>query len=337
MHNTLAADINPDTTIYDLQDLKNSGWKELNDYRDYLRSEYNDGKYNPEPARLPEDNEKRIIVSDMHGNYRNLYRLLLAAGAINRDGSRNPDYWVCQIGDMIHGGADVRQADNDISLLSAQWVDCQLVGNHDLAFLTSRINSRFHGQHQYLDPDLSRRLQINLHNGHFRAAVGVDGWMVSHAGLDPRLFDQLEGQPDISEFTGSEKEIQALADSLDNLWIERMIGQQSINPITDWIGRERGGREHTGSIFWCSWSELMAGYHKRPQAVKKLKQIVGHTPRADAPACKLDSCWSTDLVGIDEGQVACLIKPAKTSKQRLPENDWQPLVLRRTTRPDPSN
>jgi len=305
-----------DPEIYDLVDLQSTDWSELN----VFISECQAREYNPAPARAPAPEERRIVVSDIHGNYRDLYRVLLGSGAINRDGSRNPGYWVCQIGDLIHGGHEVFTEDAQASLLGPEWVDCQLVGNHDLGFLTNEIDSYFTGKHDSseLAPGINRMLQANLRNGHYRAAIGVDGHLISHAGLDLRLA---ENNSELKLNDPAE-----LGDQLDQMFHDRLSRAIGPEPALDWIGEHRGGLKPTGSIFWCSWPELMQSYRESPKLAEQLAQVVGHTPWAAEPI-KQSNCWLTDTIGKEGagGKIAALVK------NRL-DSDWQPLVIERSPR-----
>lgn len=325
-----------DPKIYSLADLKQTEWRELNTFRDSLRQEYEEDKLELPIARMPEDNEKRIVVADIHGNYRNLYRLLLAMGAINRDGSRNPGYWICQLGDLIHGGEDVFQADSDTSLLASRWVDCQLIGNHDLAFLTQKINSTFAKKHAELAPGLQPRLNSGFRQGQWRSSVAVDGWLISHAGVNPGLLASSGINKDL-EIDFSKEGIEKLADSIEDAFIDKIsapLEDQKEEPLFDWIGPNRGGSDPAGSMFWSGWPELQKSYVENPSFHGQLKQIVGHTPQNE-PIC-VSGCWNIDLKGIDEGSgsVSALLRPAPTDKNQPElENDWQSYVLERAQRP----
>jgi len=312
----VSTDVDP--KIYDLGNLEKSGWVELGNYLNQRRQAFERGDYNPQPARLPNDDEVRIVIADIHGNYRNLYRLLLAAGALNRDGSRNPGFHVTQVGDLLHLGHDTWEADQDTSLIGPDWIDCQLIGNHELPFIQKRVESTFAGMHYQLEPGISQRLNTNMRAGHYRAVAAIDGWLISHAGADPRLLrDQ--------KLIHTPEDLDLLAERLEDLWIGRLTGSEDENPLTDWVGYHRGGNRHTGSLFWCSYPELMKGYNKMHGLQGQLQQIVGHTPRDRQPRNR-NGIWNIDLVGVDTGFVSALIKTKD-------QEDWQLNVLQRTVRP----
>jgi len=307
-----------DADLYSLRRLEDDGWTELDGFISECQSRFAQGDYSPQPARSAEIGETRIIVADIHGNPRNLYRLLLAGGAISPDGRKNPGYWVCQLGDLLHCGTGVWEGDRDTSLIGPEWVDNQLLGNHELPYITKRIDSTFAGQHYHLHPDLDRRLRINMQSGHYQAAAAVDGWLVSHAGADPRLLRDA-GMLELVDDTS------ALAEALNTHWIERLSGRRDPEPLMDWIDHKRGGRNFTGSIFWCTYSELMRGYQKMSEMQGRLRQIVGHTPRAKGPYCR-NGIWNIDLRGIETGMVSALIK-------RPDQEQWHPIVLGRAKLP----
>jgi hypothetical protein len=304
-----------DPAVYDLESLKADNWSELNQFIEQCRFK----DYRPNPARKPDPDERRIIISDTHGNYRDLYRILLATGAINRDGTRNPGYWVCQIGDLIHGGHEVYNEDSSITLVSPNWIDCQIIGNHDLAFLTGEINSTFSGMHSQLAPGVQDRLQKNLNHMHFQAATEVDGFLITHAGFSLEYLKSLPAQADDPE---------QISDSLNDLFFARLTRQAGPMGITDAIGGARGGKHDYGSIFWCDWRELLASYQSKnvPREATNLKQIVGHTPTPGAPF-RQDNCWITDTLGKEGngGIFAALIKD-KT------DSDFTPVTIERSPR-----
>lgn len=326
-----------DPSLYDLERLKEAKWQGLNDFRNSVLAKVETNGFQPEPARRPEADETRIVVSDIHGNYRNLYRMLLAAGAINEDGSRNPGFWICQLGDIIHGGHDVWQADKDTILLGSEWIDCQLIGNHDLAHLTQRIDSSFAGKHASLDSDISGWLASSFGSGSLRVSVDADGWLISHAGLDPRVlpksgivlpegFGLDSAENDSGEF---DTNLSDFSDSIEEMFFERLTNSKAERmPIFDWIGKGRGSFEETGSLFWCDINELQKGRQSVPNGIK---QIIGHTPIQGNPSYS-GGVWATDATGIDEGSgvIASLVKGPKREK-----DDWEPLVLERADRPDP--
>lgn len=296
-------------------------WSELNDFI-YLLEEK---PFDPKPSRRPDDDEKRIIVSDIHGNYRNLYQLLLEVGAIRSDGSRVPGYWVAQIGDLIHGGGDIWKADQDATLLGAEWVDCQIIGNHDLAHISrKRFNSSFSQQHEKLDSKTTRRIQDKVGSGHYRTSIDVDGWFVSHAGIDPRFFG---ATPELENIDPNNPEdLRELSERLEKSFEEILLGRAEGNPLFTWTGGERGGKHPMGSLYWEDINELIEGYKARPE-MEDFKQIVGHTPIKEPR--RIGSVWATDSVmnKSGEGNILALTKDRG-------DEDWEPTVLTREERPD---
>jgi len=302
-----------ETPAHSLAYLEATNWVGLNGHLEKLRQDFNIDNYRPEPAREPQPDECRIIVSDLHGRFHTLYRLLLAAGAINEDGSKNDGYWVCQIGDLTEGTSDSVRRDAASTLLSPGWIDCQVIGNHELPFIAPSLDISFGGALPKMEAETQMRFNKNLRAGHYRVALEVDGWLISHAGADPRLIDATQSP-------------EQLAIEIEDRFVDRLIGDKKDDALIDVVGKARGGSSALGSVFWNDFTDLAHAYHDNPQA-RSLKQIVGHTRQEKEPVCYYGSLWPTDMVGTDSGGLAALVKNGAAAEK------WEPLVLERSPLP----
>lgn len=277
------------------------------------------------------DNKRLVIIADIHGNEPTLRELLRETGAIDEAGNKDPGTWVCQLGDLLHCGHEVWEADASTLELGLATIDCILLGNHELPFATS-INLGFAGMHagvnKGLHPDTRRLLNEAIREERFHAAAEVDGWLVTHAGLSPSFIYSnavpLELREELQAHAGSAAR---MADHL-NERLERRLITREPDPVLEAIGGRRGGSSDFGGIFWCDWRELTS-------AIKRFgtpfKQIVGHSPRPDSAPIMDDtrSAWNIDLEGIDAGYCAALVKEPG-------EENWSCVTVRRHRRPPSS-
>ncbi len=127
-----------------------------------------------------------------------------------------------------------------------------LMGNHDLPYrwpengvvaCSGNTVAKSFAINSYMRPGHWERL------GAYRE---TQGWLLSHAGFHPRLLATAEGLPSPANESAA--------------WEAASAGRWH-----GWlaVGRDRGGYDPFGGIFWCDWSQL--------PATPGVKQIVGHT------------------------------------------------------------
>lgn len=292
-----------------------------------------------EPADGPAPTDVRVLLADLHGNHPALTALMRAAGVISYTGERNPAVWVAQLGDLIHGGDDVTFADADTLTLAERSIDCQLVGNHEAPYLYPGAPA-FAGMH---DPDgrpprhpyCQEQLDAWLAAGRWRAAVAVDGWLVTHAGLAPSFLQGPLADPELVAACDEQRPAEvaaALAGVINRRFVQR-VSRRERDPLFDAIGRARGGIAPVGGVLWCDWGELKREVR---HAGTPCGQVVGHTPmpqRRDGNQprrlriAEHIALINTDLAGIDDGYIACLVKAPG-------QPDWTGITIPRPPRPD---
>ena len=145
--------------------------------------------------------------------------------------------------------------------LVAQWLKysveqperTHLVGNHDLAYLAPSVFTCCSG---FTPEKLVAVAPVlrSIPRDRFHAAVEVDGWLLSHAGVLPHH--------------GNNRSAAEIA-----LWADTMLRQLFAGgrPALFAAGAARGGREPTGGITWCDWDEEFV-------PTDGLHQVVGHSP-----------------------------------------------------------
>lgn len=253
------------------------------------------------PTPLPDD--RRLVIGDVHGDYRSVQELLLALGVIDADGERTEGWWVCQLGDLIHGATTTAEADLRTLRASAGWFDLVLAGNHEVLQLTGHPAGEFSGVKRVPSPEMRLALDAYWQAGHFAVATCVDEWLVTHAGVHPH-YQKLLG--------GDARELSAtLNDLFDTLPSHPVFG---IRPH----GAQPMGKVFTPTGCLCSeFTTLTAAKDHR------LAQIVGHSPRATGrPEYREDvDLWCIDVGAALTGMAAGVLMH--------PGGPWQAVVSER--------
>jgi hypothetical protein len=230
-----------------------------------------------------------IVVGDLHGDYEGCRRLLRQEGVIDETDQRVPGWHVVQVGDFIHGGH--HENERDLTMVKRMhWFDVILLGNHDVPHVhRGRDFIEFHGM-----TPLDSRVTDVLRDCPVAHAIG--DWLITHAGLDPRLALSQGVPPNAGE----------AAAFLNERFLDRLGGRQQ-NPLFDAIGARRGGIGGAGGIFWHDWRDLSwnRGGHWE---LFPVHQIVGHTPRPEGFEQSPDGrYWCVDAGAALSGMVSALI------------------------------
>jgi hypothetical protein len=199
-----------------------------------------------------------IIIGDLHGN------LAMARAFLKY---RPTDTHVA-LGDLVDSRAksdlDEEMACLDLLLNSPSVL---IWGNHDLAYLPEQPWSCY-GRFG----DMAHREQYQAHRDRFVAAVAVDGWLLSHGGVSPRLAKLM---PTEVLAGGAER----IAIWLNNQFAQQFRARIPKAPTRYGYGPLfqvpvcRGGCDEFGGIFWFD----AAGEQTQPASVVG-RQIFGHSP-----------------------------------------------------------
>jgi hypothetical protein len=276
----------------------------------------------------PGASDIRVIVGDTHGDHVGMLQALRHVGAVDHRGVRAAGYWLCHVGDVIHAGHG-RQHDDVVCLeLALGLFDCLLYGNHETPFAVGI--GGFVGQNPQLD--CQPLLDASVRDRRWLAATAVDGYVVCHAGVHPRLL--LGDSPVFKPLRGTE----ALQDPLAvvaavNSAFETRVQSGNPEPLFDWVGPVRSSltSEPCGGIFWCDWTELMKA-ERKPSHRSRLRQIVGHTPRRNVQRALDGRYFCVDVGAALSGYVGAVVKHPD-------EHDWRAVRVghsKRPARPDPS-
>jgi hypothetical protein len=217
-----------------------------------------------------------IVLGDVHGNLDALKATLRANGVVDENDNKNTDWRVIQVGDlcnMVPLGEIYRgfvSQDFETLQFGLEVIDTILVGNHELFFTHGLETGRWHGMARVgeLAEGMMSLISQATWNEQFLAAVEVDGWLVTHAGIN--IFRPwMDDDPAV------------VADILCEVLVDMATHQKSdpdkVRHRT-LLSDERFGSAQENTIFWCRpWD-----WH--PSNVAPFGQIVGHTPGFDHPA-----------------------------------------------------
>jgi hypothetical protein len=211
-----------------------------------------------------------VVISDVHGNYRALERLLHKTGTLTSRG-KHPDHRVVFVGDVVNL-APLQPGFDDLEALkmAVTVADLILLGNHELPYLApGRPGSYFVG---YQPPvgDLAHEINVAQRDGHFIAAAVIHGWLITHAGLHPywqERYGWSAGTP--ARMVG-----EWLNDHFYD-WLTHSTGEGA---VFDSVSALRGGRDPVGGIFWADMKE-----HKEARNRNRIPQIFGHTALSTNP------------------------------------------------------
>lgn len=204
-----------------------------------------------------------VVIGDIHARQEKLERLLTQIGVL-ADGKRQPGYRLRQLGDAVSLGYGEQEAEFltwFYGLLEDD--DVLLLGNHELPAIWQNRGMDFAG---YEDHDVVALQMVRdaFREGRYRVATHVNGWLCTHAGLDPSY----------GVYYRPELPLDQIVEKLDTaFWQAYRDGErmQHSHVIT-------GVGEYGGGIYWLRWNGLCAHYPPTPQD-SRIPQIVGHTPR----------------------------------------------------------
>lgn len=272
------------------------------------------------PVRpVPAPTERRLIVGDVHGDHRSVQELLLALGVLDADGRRSPGWWVCQIGDLIHGASSTAESDLRTLRACASWFDLVLAGNHEVLQLTGHPSGDFNGVRRVPGPEMRLALDAYWEAGHFDVATHVDGWLVTHAGVHPHYQRLLGGNAE------------RLSATLNHLF-DALPG----HPV---FGIRPHGAQPMGKVFTptgclCTEFTTLAAAPRH-----RLRQIVGHTPQASGrpeyrdvdrqAGATDDRPGPADGTGLWCVDVGAALTGMAAGVMMLPGGPWQPVTCER--------
>jgi hypothetical protein len=229
-----------------------------------------------------------VVIGDVHARTDALYTLLREIGVIDSGGRRRRAGWIVQVGDLLDRRA-APEANLETAQLAADVLDVVLVGNHEWRLLVDS------------DGDNGAALATLAAQGWPDAACASAGWLITHAGVHPRLALDLPANAD------------DCAAEINHRW-HRDRRHASRDPLFTWVGPERGGPDPCGGIFWMHNDEW-------PTAkTTPWGQISGHVPQRE-PRLLQGSRWAIDVRSGRAERLAALVRPHG-------ERDWQPVVVK---------
>jgi hypothetical protein len=200
-----------------------------------------------------------IVIGDIHGN------AAMACAFLKY----HPQDVHVALGDLVDSRmkVDLKEEMDCLDLL-LQSSSILLWGNHDLAYLPERP-WRSCGNFS----ESTFRVKYQTNRGRFTAAYAVDGWLCTHAGVNPNLAKHMPAEAIAGGVEGVENWINSeFAMELQIRDPGVVVGdpRHGFGPLFQ-IPVCRGGHHGFGGIFWCDFE----GEQTQP-APAIGKQIFGH-------------------------------------------------------------
>ena len=221
--------------------------------------------------------KRRIVVGDIHGELDGLKEILSHAGLIdNHDNWSGGDAILIQTGDVIDRGPFSRESVYLLRKLQAEAVRSKgkvirLCGNHELML--------FQGDYRYANfgdrNALVSELKEEIGQGNLLASYSDGERLYTHAGLRSAIRRGLVAEmmpenkdPDIDDIG-----LCQLSDHINNVFCGAVKKNELDHHPLFHVGRERGGADPVGGIFWCDFSTISPSLE-----AWWIPQIFGHSP-----------------------------------------------------------
>jgi hypothetical protein len=223
------------------------------------------------------EQKRRIVVGDIHGELDGFREILRNAKLID-----SQDHWIggddilIQTGDVIDRGPCSREA---IALLRklqkeaavAKGEVIRLCGNHELTL----VQNRFYFTN-FNDPEsLMLELKEEIAGGDLRASYYDGERLYSHAGLRSAIREVLVDEMKSAKPKPKTRRMNLflLSDHINRIFKEAAEKNDLDRHPIFHVGRERGGNDPVGGIFWCDFSSISPSVE-----ASLIPQIFGHTP-----------------------------------------------------------
>ncbi|MCX5815402.1 MAG: metallophosphoesterase [Proteobacteria bacterium] len=241
--------------------------------------------------------KRRIVVGDIHGELEGFREILRNAGLIaGKDNWSGGDDILIQTGDAIDRGPYSREAvdllkklQKEASAVKGEVV--RLCGNHELMLI----------QHYFYftnfnDPEsLADELKEEILRDDVRASYTDGERLYTHAGLRSAireiLVDELKDEK--PKLKTSSIDLFLLSDHINGIFREAVEKDDLKRHPIFHVGRDRGGYDPVGGIFWCDFSSLSPSVE-----AWEIPQIFGHTPTGKSG---VRTAHGLKLIDVDAG------------------------------------
>lgn len=206
---------------------------------------------------------KTLIVSDAHGRYDLVRKLLVNAGVVDEDTGariRDPDVLVVQTGNLIGGEIKTRHEDAALLRKANAWFDVLLVGSHEHGYFGGQPFSGF---------QVLREVERLVRDIAYRPAVAVGGTLVTHAGVAEKLG----------------MKSRCAADAAAEL-AEAWTLDAARHPFFATVSRSYNGPAEVGGVLWSDGRIARTDEGTRQIVEKRERrysQAYGHAAVSDAP------------------------------------------------------
>jgi len=241
--------------------------------------------------------KRRIVVGDIHGELEGFREILRNAGLIDdKDNWSGGDDILIQTGDVIDRGPYSREAVNLLRKLQKEAVVAKgevirLCGNHELML----IQHYFYFTN-FSDPEsLAYELKEEIVRGDVRASYTDGERLYTHAGLRSAirevLVDELEDEK--PKLKTSRIDLFLLLNHINKIFRESVEKDDLKRHTIFHVGRDRGGIDPVGGIFWSDFSSVCSS-----EEAWGIPQVFGHTPTRKN---ELRTAHGLKLIDVDAG------------------------------------
>lgn len=233
-----------------------------------------------------------FLIPDLHGRPIALRALLFDAGIIDDEGQRvNRDDLVVSIGDLLNATLVDENGDRESLLLSHDWIDVLIAGNHEIEYIFPNMGMGFNGYHPA--PDIVSQYRSLFFQGKVVPALLIGETLISHAGV-MQYFNFKTALEAYNAINYAWENLPRLAFSEEDESFEfEFNGQEVVLPketLITAVSKARGGVHPYAGIMWSDWTE--------PKNTN-FSQIVGHTPLKNGPVLHEQMGTDTFTLNID--------------------------------------
>lgn len=243
------------------------------------------------------NHRRRVVVGDIHGELEGFMEILGKAGLIDGEGRWTGEGDILiQTGDVVDRGPASCEALHFLAKLQKEATIAgggvaRLCGNHELMLLQ--------GYYEYADYDDPRavadELKDEIMNGDILASYTDGERLYTHAGLRSAVREAVIGKTEAVKRGSMPAEIDLvlLSNRINEIFRDSVMNDfTEQHPIFN-VGRDRGGSDPVGGIFWCDLSSISPSVEAH-----LIKQVFGHTPTGKAG---VETARGLGLIDVDAG------------------------------------
>ena len=222
------------------------------------------------------EQKRRMVVGDIHGELEGFIEIIKNAGLIDDECN-----WIggsdilIQTGDVIDRGPYSLEAVDLLKELQIKAADAKgkvirLCGNHELMILQKDFRyANFKNRESF-----AAELKRDILQGNVLASYTDGERLYTHAGLRSIIKDAIEdrGKANKHELKSSKINLFGLSENINKIFRDCVENDSLAKHPIFHVGRDRGGSDPVGGIFWCDFSSV-----SNSEEAWLIPQVFGHT------------------------------------------------------------